>query len=81
MTALYNALSENTSREELIDMVLDGRVEIDRLRAVIPMAWELADDPYHDVQLKAHRLRKALAAVSFIDSATPGEHGDDDGSR
>ena len=43
MTALYAALSELTSREELIDMVLEGRVEIDRLRAEVMKLREYED--------------------------------------
>ncbi|MCH7910851.1 MAG: hypothetical protein IIB38_14710 [Candidatus Hydrogenedentes bacterium] len=72
MTALYTALSESTSREELIDLVLEGRVEIDRLREAIKEHHEWIHSVSHGHEASVNRLLG-------ISTQSTNEHGDGDG--
>ena len=82
MSTLYTALSVSTSREELVDMVLEGRVEIDRLRAHPVFARADYHAPHHSRLVidfaEGKGAIRAFNAFADPDSATP-EHGDGGG--
>ena len=72
MSTLYTALSESTSREELIDLVLEGRIEIDRLRKAIKEHHEWIHSVSHGHEASVNRLLE-------ISTQSTNEHGDGDG--